>query len=580
MATIRQKTSFGPGIYRGHKFDLDRLRSFVEGTNKAIASGVPIPLLKKHAPINASDSDTEQFATSEGQGAGWIKKVSLSPEGSIEWEAENVPEDIVKAVQEGTTRFTSPEFRNHYESEKAGVYQGPIIRHFAFTPLPGNPIQGAIETVALEEKGVFQFSELDKEAVHEMPTDNNEYYKAEVGSRIKVKSGTHAGKTGTITAVSDSGYKCKLDNMGDQDHDLDFKEVGPVNDMDLKADSQHAEKNSDGFKKPENEEPPASPMMEMKDGQKEEPPAEPINPDVNPQENLSVQKNPDMPPKATDKTKLAAVLAGLNQKNIVLPSTFDFNDDNAIDVLLAAINSAIKAEQETEAEAQPEEEEETPKDAPMPFSEQFSEEELATLPPKVRVAVEAGRKALEAERAAREAAEREALAFAEKERETRNKAARDKARDAISRAKIPPALRLKLLESFGDSNQNTVQFAEGVEIPYYTASQVASMVEEAIPPFLQFTEDELKEGKKPSATLLIGKDAQGNPIYRTEKDSEQFFEEGGTPGHVSPERAREIVSKSPGVVGLMPTPSYQFTPSISQLVNSENQRVPNNVMRK
>lgn len=163
MATLKQRTSFGPGIYRGHQFTADRLREFVDGTNKAIAAGVPIPLLKRHAPINASDDDTEQFANSD-EGAGWITKVELEPEtGAIAWEA-TVPDSVVKAKEEGTLKFTSPEFRPHYECEKAGVYTGPVIRHFAFTPKPGNPHQGAIETVALEEQvGCFQFSEEDYE---------------------------------------------------------------------------------------------------------------------------------------------------------------------------------------------------------------------------------------------------------------------------------------------------------------------------------------------------------------------------------------------------------------------------------
>lgn len=62
-------------------------------------------------------------------------------------------------------------------------------------------------------------------------------------------------------------------------------------------------------------------------------------------------KNPDMPPAQTDKGKVEAVLAGLNQKGIVLPSDFDFAADSALDILLAAINSSLKASQEAEAEA-------------------------------------------------------------------------------------------------------------------------------------------------------------------------------------------------------------------------------------
>lgn len=67
-------------------------------------------------------------------------------------------------------------------------------------------------------------------------------------------------------------------------------------------------------------------------------------------------KNPDAPPAATDNSKTEAVLAGLKQKNIVLPSDFDFTADGAIDIFLAAINSALAAEL-TAKPAEPEEDE-------------------------------------------------------------------------------------------------------------------------------------------------------------------------------------------------------------------------------
>lgn len=62
-------------------------------------------------------------------------------------------------------------------------------------------------------------------------------------------------------------------------------------------------------------------------------------------------ENPDMPPaKATDKTKLAAALAGLGQIGLVLPSDFDFAADGAIDILLASLNTYIAAQNKAEAE--------------------------------------------------------------------------------------------------------------------------------------------------------------------------------------------------------------------------------------
>lgn len=63
-------------------------------------------------------------------------------------------------------------------------------------------------------------------------------------------------------------------------------------------------------------------------------------------------ENPDMPPaKATDKTKLAAVVAGFSQLGMVLPSDFDFSKDGSIDVLLTSLNTLIAAQNKAEAEA-------------------------------------------------------------------------------------------------------------------------------------------------------------------------------------------------------------------------------------
>ena len=62
-------------------------------------------------------------------------------------------------------------------------------------------------------------------------------------------------------------------------------------------------------------------------------------------------KNPDLPPaKATDKTKLAAVVAGFSQLGMVLPSDFDFATDGFLDVLLTSLNTLIGAQRKAEAE--------------------------------------------------------------------------------------------------------------------------------------------------------------------------------------------------------------------------------------
>jgi len=803
MAILKQKSAFGPGVYRGHRLSLEKLRSFVEGTNKAIKAGVPIPLLLKHAPINASDDETEQFASADGKGAGWITSVAIE-DGAIAWEAKDVPEAVLKAKEAGTLRFTSPEFRPHYVCEKAGVYEGPVIRHFAFTPLPGNPHQGEIETLALSED-CWQFTEgecepLDAEQFNEVgkPVANKDHYGT---FHVKFHSGEHAGKSATFSSIIPKRYSkeqttyrgklhgkfnsesarnitCTGDHLcknahyhtaedsqhgEDMDDSEQFYEEGNTGHKLLqkhgfkmsskqlgtgKADtmrsfshgkhgliehysngswnhynggklvkegqghtdlhnhlrslaSQHGEdmdnvtppstmppdehyKNSlsvdahkPGVTNPSGEdesidwdnltvqehnkvlakieagltdednelgeeamfhkqhggqhmmkEPfgstgnPApwvedegiwskakkvignryggegnrkywavvtsvykkmggkvnkqsqhaedpkdnNPMDEQTKKKKAEDldteesaesesstPPETMQPDVN--------TNPDMPPKATDKSKLSAVLAGLNQKGIVLPSDFCFDDEHSIDVLLAAINSSIKAEMEAEAEAEPDDEDNKANvtDAPMPFSE----EDLAALPVRVRQAILREQEQLQQEREKRKQAELKAQQYEEEKENLRNETARNEAVSKINAAKIPPTLKNRLLASY-QSSDNCVQFSEGKEKPSFSGVEVAEMLASSLPPSLQFEVEDVKEAESPKGQIKVGTDAYGNAVYREEANSTQFFEttpDGQLLGamHVDPARAEELVKHSP--IGLVnPRGSMQLPP--------------------
>lgn len=696
MAIIRQKTSFGPGVYRGHAFSADRLKAFVDGTNAAIAAGVPIPLLKRHAPINASDDDTKQFANEEG--SGWVTKVELEPDGSIAFHADAVPEQDAKAIQSGLLKFTSPEFRPHYECEKAGVYSGPVIRHFAFTPTPGNPHQGPIEVIALTEQCI-QLSEADYMGPIQSK-DNTMPTKVE-----PVKEGTqHAelspAEAPSINSTQDSQYKSekvkypKHDDDAEDDEDtgiddmangegksIDEEEVvaedeekkkkGKKNDqdkgeeaeheqeMDKEANkaangdtqhaegnmtspelmahgykfhrsrkgvnvyknkesghslhladaghwshysgdeglvksskgykalsdhltkthsTQHAEKDSDNFGKPENDEPNA-------------PPTQPPNdPNLEVMENPEAPvENPDMPPKATDKSKLAAIIAGLAQKNVVVPSDWDPCQDGAMDILLGCLNSAIAAENNAEVEASANEggEAEQPTDAPMPFTEggspsvavpfeelQFSEAELSAMPAKARKVIEAGQVALKAEREARIKAEQEAIAFAEQQKLTKAMAAKGKAITAVQAATIPPALKRQLIGAY----QN-VQFTEEQDQPVFTGEQVAKMVAACIPPSLQFLEEQTNEGVKPAVSIMVGKDASGAPIYKQVTDAEQFFETNPSEFVITKERANEIANATVGATMTRHAGTQAFSPTVpmADRVAAENARNPNGV---
>lgn len=477
MATLVQQSAFGPGTYRGRKFSADTLRRFVEGTNKAIAAGVPIPLLKRHAKINASDDETAQFAKEEG--VGFVKRVFLNEKNEIGWEADGVPKDAVKDVKTGTMRFTSPEFRPHYESELAGVYSGPVIRHFAFAYKPGNPKQGPIAEGAMalaEAADAWQYAEDEKEPLPD-PEDDGEEANAEVGANDAA--------------------------------------VGSA-------------------------------------------------------------KNPDMPPAATDASKLKAIIAGLAQLGVVLPSTFDLCDPKAPDLLITGLNTRIQANNDHEAElaeaenAAAGDNERPPQDAAMPFSErnketvmplQFSEEELAQMPESLRKRVQEGAQALLDAEARAQQFEEERLAAV-------NEGARRDAVAAINAAKIPAGLKTLLAEQYAEDAEDAVQFAEGEEQPRFTGVQVAEMVEQALPPGLlaAFNEEDDQE-ESPLHAGLEEQFDEGPPAN---------MERGGRGLHVSANKARALVAANPIIGGFRRRDGHQ---SHGALVARENARVPNNVMR-
>lgn len=157
MATVIQRSAFKPGRYKGRNLSAAKLREFADATNKAIVLGIPIPGLQKHTDVFAADDEeTKRFSATSG--AGWLKKVLVEDDGAIGWEFDGVPPEIEKGVKDGSIKFTSPEFRFNYKSAD-GFYEGPIIRHVAFTPLPKVHDQGAM-SLAMSE-GVCIFSEDD-----------------------------------------------------------------------------------------------------------------------------------------------------------------------------------------------------------------------------------------------------------------------------------------------------------------------------------------------------------------------------------------------------------------------------------
>lgn len=380
MAKVRQK-AFHPGEKRvngkSRLFPREELKAYADGTNAAIVAGIPIPLFKKHAPLAADDAVTTQFSATDG--AGWLEGVDIDPvDGSLDFRME-VPEDIKKGMDEGTIKFTSPEFRKHYKPNNPAIkFEGPMIRHVAFTPKPRDPVgQGAFETIAMSEDAI-QCSDDD------FPPE-------------KKKDGDGDGKTG------------------------------------------------EGDKKPE-------------DKTSEAP-----------------LKNPDMPPDANAKTKMAAIVACFSQLGAELPSDFSFESEGAIDTLLAVLKTLAKAKAEADAKPEakePETKEEQPNMA-------FSEEEIAKLPANVQAVIRRNKEL-----------EQQAVQFSEE----KTVAAKDKTLAAVKAMKIPAGLKSQLVGKL-----EAVQFSESGEAPTLTIQEAAGMFAAAIPPGLQFDESETTEATPPES---------------------------------------------------------------------------------
>ena len=87
--------------------------------------------------------------------------------------------------------------------------------------------------------------------------------------------------------------------------------------------------------------------------------------------------NPDMPPPSVDMAQLQAVIAGLAQKGVILPSDWNpyVDPSSAMKLLMTGLNTSIKAEQDAEMEREQERQEDAASgsqvvSAPMPYSEQ------------------------------------------------------------------------------------------------------------------------------------------------------------------------------------------------------------------
>jgi hypothetical protein len=270
----------------------------------------------------------------------------------------------------------------------------------------------------------------------------------------------------------------------------------------------------------------------------------------------AVETNPDMPPVMQDPNKMSAIKAALEQLDVVVPSDFSLADDRAPDILLTALNSALKAKQSAEVKAMMASQAQAGmaplNEIPAQYREQFNAEEWQALPKNVKDKI---------------------VQFSEQERVKQINASKIGLETTIKTAHLPAGMKNELL-----SRVTTHQFSEAADLPTFDLSEVVQFMERHIPEGIRDMFGELKVAKQPVAGKLLGKDASGNNVISA-GSSEQFFEGGETAGfgHISPEKAEEIFASNP----LRGTTAGNKTPvTIQQTVHNINEQHPNNIMKR
>lgn len=336
------------GNYRNGKLPRERLAKVVADTNAAIQRGFDVPLIDFHEDLDNLDP------RSALRTCGSVQRVFVDNDGWLNYELEATDAEAARKLNDGSIKFTSPEFKFNYEAETLGPL-GDIVRHVALTNKPRNPIQGKFQPLPA---GVARFS------IEDYMADDND----------------------------------TPDDAADQAEPADT--------------------------------------------------APPEKPDI----------NPDMPPSTDATKKMSAVIAGLAELGVVLPSDFSFTSDGAIDVLLTGLNTAVKSKQEADTPTPVDDQPQVNDSSAM----QFSEDEIAAQPAAVQKVI---RQNLELQR--------KVLRFSE-ERDT---ASRELAIEKASRRQVPPAIKEAIV-----ARMKTMRFSDESEPSLWTGTEVLDLVERSLPP--------------------------------------------------------------------------------------------------
>jgi hypothetical protein len=147
----------------------DDCRQYVEGTKRALANKVPIPVpLEHHRSADPSQlplSRDEAMAAMVGLNTGWVEDLRINRDGSIDaqLEVDWVPdgngqpirdESEIRARLENSIKFVSPYIVSDLTDGHGNSY-GKGIMHVALTAQPVDHGQRPFGTVALGRQGLF-----------------------------------------------------------------------------------------------------------------------------------------------------------------------------------------------------------------------------------------------------------------------------------------------------------------------------------------------------------------------------------------------------------------------------------------
>lgn len=123
------------------EYSADRLGKIAAETSRALANGLSIPVLDYH--VNPTDPEGLPVTNRESSkiSVGWLTGVRQADDGWLEYEFDVTNSDAAKRIQEGSIKFSSPQFTRKFTDGLDRTY-GELTTHLALTPRPRNPDQG------------------------------------------------------------------------------------------------------------------------------------------------------------------------------------------------------------------------------------------------------------------------------------------------------------------------------------------------------------------------------------------------------------------------------------------------------